>query len=135
MANDIITEKKKILLVDDDEIQLTTIEILLKDDYEIYKATSGNEALKYFYNHEFTPNIVLLDIIMPEMDGWEVFNRIRAIGFLRDVPIVFLTSVKEEEEQEKARLLGAADYIIKPYDITDLKSKIKKNSTESQNRK
>ena len=126
MATDIITEKKKILLVDDDEIQLTTIEILLKDDYEIYKATSGNEALKYFYNHEFTPNIVLLDIIMPEMDGWEVFNRIRAIGFLKNVPIAFLTSEDGEAEIEKAFKLGSADYIIKPFKNAELKSRIKR---------
>ena len=123
-----VDKKKTILLIDDDDIHLTAAESLLEDEYEVYKATSGNEALKYLYNKGFIPNLILLDILMPDMDGWEVFVRLRAIGFLRKIPIVFLTSVEGEEEQKKARLLGAADYIIKPYNVTDLKSKIKRYS-------
>ena len=126
MTTDIITERKKVLFVDDDDMQLTSVEFLLKDEYEIFKATSGEEALKYLNNHEFTPNLVLLDILMPEMDGWEVFNRIRAIGYLKNVPIVFLTSVEGEAEMEKAFKLGPADYIIKPCEDEELKSRVKR---------
>jgi PleD family two-component response regulator len=126
MSNGIIAERKKVLFVDDDDMQLTSAEFLLKDEYEVFKATSGEEALKYLNNHEFTPNLVLLDILMPEMDGWEVFNRIRAIGYLKNVPIVFLTSVEGEAEMEKAFKLGSADYIIKPCEDEELKGRIKR---------
>jgi DNA-binding response OmpR family regulator len=118
-------EKKKILLVDDDDIQLTIAEISLKDEYEIYKARSGNEALKLLYNKEFTPSLIVLDIIMPNMDGWEVFNRIRTISFLKNVPIVFLTSIEGETEKRHAYEIGITDYITKPFNDDDLRKRIK----------
>jgi putative two-component system response regulator len=116
--------KKNILLVDDDEMHLSTAEMFLEDEYEIHKAMSGEEALKYLYNNEFTPDMIMLDIIMPGMDGWEVFKRIKAIGLLKNVPIVFLTSI--EDEKERARELGAVDYITKPYNKEFLKNTISK---------
>ena len=121
-----ISEKQKILMVDDDEIHLTTTEFLLETEYEICKVPSGAEALRLLCNREFSPDLIMLDVIMPTMDGWEIFNRIREINFLKNVPIVFLTSLDEEEEREKAFKLGAADYIIKPYKVEELKSRIKK---------
>jgi len=124
MINDVNT-KKKILLVDDDDIQLTTAELFLQDEYEVYKARSGNEALEYLYKKDFIPNIIMLDILMPNMDGWEVFNRIKAISVLKDVPIVFLTSIEGETEKKRARQIGAADYITKPYNMTDLKGRLR----------
>jgi DNA-binding response OmpR family regulator len=125
MSNN-INERKKILLVDDDDIQLGIAEFFLKDEYEIYKARSGGEALKYLYNKEFTPNLILLDILMPDIDGWEVFNRIKAISLLKDVSIIFLTSVEEETEKKRAYKMGIADYITKPYNMIELKDRIGK---------
>ena len=122
MADD---TKKKIYLIDDDEIHLTTAELFLKSEYELYKAKSGQEALDYINNNKFVPSIILLDIVMPKMDGWEVFKRMREIEILKNVPIVFLTSVEEEVNQKKAFKMGVADYIEKPYNMTDLKSRIK----------
>ena len=124
MSNDAI-DRKKILLVDDDELHLITAELYLKEDYDIYKARSGDEALKHLYNSEAVPDLILLDIIMPNMDGWEVFRRIKAISVLQNVPIVFLTSEDGEAEKKKARKLGAVDYITKPFNMTFLKSTIK----------
>ena len=117
--------KKKILVVDDDEIQLTTAELFLKNEYEVFKMNSGSDALEYLNSNKFVPNLIMLDIIMPNMDGWQVFNKIRAINFLENVPIVFLTSIEEETEKKKAQKIGAADYITKPYNMTDLKSRVK----------
>jgi DNA-binding response OmpR family regulator len=116
--------RKKILMIDDDEIQLSTAELYLKDEYEIYKAISGEEALKYLYNNEVNPDLIMLDIVMPNMDGWEVFRRIKAISLLNNVPIVFLTSKDGENEKKRARTLGAVDYITKPYNMTFLKNTI-----------
>ena len=124
MAND-TNEKKKILMVDDDVIHLTTAELFLKDEYEIIKMKSGDEALEYVNNNKFVPHIILLDIMMPNMDGWEVLKRIKAIDFLKKVPIIFLTAVEEEMDMKKAFKMGVADYIMKPFNMTNLKGRIK----------
>jgi PleD family two-component response regulator len=119
-------EKKKILLVDDDEIQHEIVENMLRDEYEIFKAKSGSEALKFLYNNSVVINLVLLDILMPEIDGWEVFNRMRALSLLKKAPIAFITSINEPEEEKRAFVMGAADFIKKPYEEEDLKNRIKK---------
>ena len=118
--------KKKILLVDDDETHLSMAELILEDDYDIYKAMSGTEALKYLVNNELTPDLILLDIIMPIMDGWELFNRIKAISLLKNVPIVFVTSMDGEKERKRAREMGAKDYITKPFNMTFLKDTVRR---------
>ena len=119
-------EKKKILLVDDDEMQLTTAELFLRDEYEIHKTKSGIEALDFLSGRKVIPDIIMLDILMPNMDGWEVFKRIKAIDFLKDIPIVFLSAVEEESEKTRAYKMGIIDYITKPYNLVDLKKRIKK---------
>jgi DNA-binding response OmpR family regulator len=118
-------KKKKVLLVDDDEMHLITAELFLKNEYEIRKTKSGQEALECLNNKEFVPNVILLDIMMPNMNGWEVFKRIRAIDFLNKVPIVFLTGEEDETEKNRAYKIGIADYITKPYNMTDLIRRIK----------
>ncbi|MDR2965298.1 MAG: response regulator [Treponema sp.] len=117
-------KRKKILLVDDDEIHLITAELCLKDEYDIYKAKSGDEALKCLRNKDFVPDLIMLDIVMPKMDGWEVFKKIKGITAFKDTPILFLTSMDGEEEKERARTLGAVDYITKPLEMTLLKNTI-----------
>jgi DNA-binding response OmpR family regulator len=119
-------EKKKILVVDDDIIFLSTAELFLKDEYEIYKANSGEEALDYINNQKLVPHLIMLDIVMPNMDGWTVYNKIRTINDLKKTPVVFLTSINEEEEKKHALKIGASDYITKPFNLTDLRSRIKK---------
>jgi len=116
---------KRIIVVDDDEIYLTMIETILKDKYEVITAKSGKDALGYFLKG-IIPNLILLDVLMPELDGWETFNRLKAISFLQDVPIVFLTAVNGSAEVEYARKIGAADYITKPFEISDLLNRIEK---------
>jgi len=119
-------EKKKILLIDDDIIQHNIVDNMLREDYEIFMAKSGNDALRYLYDGSFTPNLILLDILMPEMDGWEVFNRIKALSLLKNVPIVFLTAVNTTAEEKRAYEIGAADFITKPYVKEDLLGRISK---------
>ncbi len=117
--------KKKVLLIDDDEMHLITAELYLKNDYEILKVKSGEEALSKLNNNEFVPNLILLDIVMEGMNGWEVFKKIRAIPSLKNLPIAFLTSENDQAEKDRATKLGAADYITKPFNMTLLKSKVK----------
>ena len=118
-------ERKKILLVDDDELHLDLAGMVLSDEYDIYKAKSGKEALLHIYKG-LVPDLIMLDLLMPNMDGWDIFNRIKLITLLYDIPIVFLTSVTEVEEQKRAFEKGAADYIMKPINNDDLKNRIKK---------
>jgi CheY-like chemotaxis protein len=118
-------EKKTILLVDDNAIHITIAETMLKKDYNIKLAKSGKEAIDFFLRGEY-PDLVLLDIVMPAMDGWETYHKLKAISLLKDLPIAFLTSVNEEGEEKRAYEMGAVDYIKKPYDKKDLLSRIKK---------
>jgi putative two-component system response regulator len=130
-----IDKKKKVFLIDDDEIHLITAELFLKNDYEVYKAKSGNEALEYLTSNKVVPNIILLDIVMPNMTGWEVFVKIKAIGSLKNVPIVFLSSITEEEEKKRAYKMGVAGFITKPFNMTDLISEIKEVLRKSEIKK
>ena len=118
-------KKKKILLVDDDEIHLQAAEAMLMTKYEIITAKSGKEALECFLQGA-APDLVLLDIMMPNMNGWETFNRLKAISKLKDVPIAFFTGMDEASGKNRAEEMGAADYIIKPYDKKSLMNRVKK---------
>jgi len=108
-------EKRKILFVDDDEVHLLMAEDLLKEEYDIFTAESGKKALELIYKR-FIPDLIILDIIMPDMDGWEAFYRLKSISFLNDVPIAFLTSLHGANDRKHAQELGAADFITKPFD-------------------
>jgi putative two-component system response regulator len=117
-------EKKTILAVDDSEIDLDLVEAMLQDKYRVLPTKSGKEALDYLL-HYSNVDLILLDLIMPEMDGWETFSRIRDLGNISNVPIAFLTSVHGIEEQNHAKEIGAADYIFKPFMREDLLKRIK----------
>ena len=117
-------EKKKILLVDDDDILLSIAEAMLEDEYYVLSAKSGKEALNYLL-FKLAPDLILLDILMPKMDGWETFNRIKAVSLLKNVPIAFLTSVNGTTEKDHAQEIGAADFITKPFEREDLLKRIK----------
>jgi len=118
-------EKKKILMVDDDSIHLEMVEAVLSTVYEVSSATSGKEALALFYQG-LVPNLILLDLIMPDMDGWNTYSRIKAIGGLHDTPIAFFTVSSDPKDIEHAREMGAVDYIKKPYEKDDLLRRVGK---------
>ena len=118
-------ELKKILLVDDDKDQIFVIQKGFKNmfsrEYEIISARSGKECFKILKN--ITPDLILLDIMMPEMDGWEVFDKLKANPNWKDIPIVILTA-RSDGFAENAGGLIANDFIKKPIDIEELKSRI-----------
>jgi len=120
-----INTRKSILLVDDDEIHLAITEESLKDEYEIFTVKSGKEALEFLNKGQTIPDLILLDILMPEMDGWVVFDRIGDIAALKFTPIMFYSSLDEENAKEKAYELGAFDFITKPCEHSVLVSRIK----------
>ena len=116
---------KKILIVDDSEVHLVIAENILKTKYEIITSLSGKEALNML-SKGLLPNLILLDILMPEMDGWEVYNKIKGISLLQNVPIAFLTSLDGVREKLYASRIGAADMITKPYEGKELLSRVEK---------
>lgn len=114
-------KKNKILLVDDEPINIRQIGHLLEFDYDIVVATSGRQALKLAAT-EPQPELILLDVLMPEMDGYEVCQRLKGQSDTLHIPVVFLTSNHKEEDESKGLELGAVDYIIKPFrPLVDLK--------------
>jgi len=117
------TCNKKILIVDDSDVHLIIAKNILKDKYDTTTAKSGKEALGLLADG-FIPSLILLDILMPEMDGWETFNLIKGITLLRDVPIAFLTSLNGAREKQYAFNIGAADMITKPYESEDLLERV-----------
>jgi len=116
---------KKILIVDDNEVHLVIAENILKGKYEVTTAKSGKEAL-ILLSKGLLPGLILLDVLMPEMDGWETYNKIKGISLLRNVPIAFLTSLDGVREKLYASRIGAADLITKPYEGEELINRIEK---------
>jgi CheY-like chemotaxis protein len=112
-------EKLKILMVDDDAIHLEMVGEVLKNDYDVSSAKSGKEALALFYQG-LVPQLILLDLIMPDMDGWDTYNRIKMISSLHDTPIAFFTASSDPEDIKHANEMGAVDYIKKPFEPNDL---------------
>jgi methyl-accepting chemotaxis protein len=106
-------EKKKVLVVDDDEIHLTMASGILENDFEVFTVKSGKEALQLFYQG-LVPNLVLLDLVMPHMDGWHAYERIHGISRLHNVPIAFCSASSDKKDIEHAKQIGAVDYIVKP---------------------
>jgi methyl-accepting chemotaxis protein len=117
------TGKKKVLLIDDDRTYLEITSLVLKKEYEVITASSGKEALQMFYQG-LDPSLVLLDLMMPDMDGWDAFERIRGIGKLHHTPIAICSSSDDPEHTSQARKIGAADFIKKP--AKDLLERVKK---------
>jgi CheY-like chemotaxis protein len=118
-------EKQNILIVDDDATHLAMVEAPLQHEYDVSTAKSGKDALGLFYQG-LVPQLVLLDIIMPEMDGWDTYNRIKAMSGLYDTPIAFFTSSDDPKDKQRATEMGAVDYIKKPITKDGLLMRIKK---------
>jgi methyl-accepting chemotaxis protein len=116
-------EKQKVLIVDDDGIHLEMVEAVLSNDYEVFTAKSGKDALGLLYQG-LVPKLILLDLEMPEMDGWDTYERIKAISGLHGTQIAFLTASNDPEDMRHAREMGAVDYIKKPYDRDDLINRV-----------
>jgi methyl-accepting chemotaxis protein len=112
-------EKRKILIVDDDSIHLEMVNAVLSGEYDGSSAKSGKEALGMFYQG-LVPQLILLDLVMPGIDGWDTYSRIKAISGLHDTPIAFFTASNDPKDMQRAREMGAVDYIKKPYDKDDL---------------
>ena len=129
----------KILIVDDDPVNIGVLANALKGSYEICTAQNGYDAISLV--KEQSPDLVLLDVMMPEMDGLQVCRLIRAEGAHADMPIIFVTAVDSLEGELQGLELGAVDYITKPVNLklarlrirNQLELKRQRNIVEEQN--
>lgn len=118
------TQMHSILLVDDttESLQLMT-QLLREESYEVRPVLSGEKALHAAKNSP--PDLILLDILMPDIDGYEVCRRLMADPETRDIPIIFLTAMNQDENEALGLGLGAVDYISKPFNAAILKARVK----------
>lgn len=116
-------KKQNILIVDDMTSNIEVLNGVLGSDYEIMFATSGKEALEMASSH--IPDLILLDIVMPDMDGYEVCARLKADAVTRDIPIIFVTAKDQEEDESKGLNAGVIDYITKPIRPSIVRARIR----------
>jgi sigma-B regulation protein RsbU (phosphoserine phosphatase) len=109
-----LDQRKTVLLVDDSPANIQIVNSILKDIYKIRIATNGAKALQ-LANATPPPDLILLDVMMPEMDGYEVCTRLKKDSQTRDIPVIFLTGQTEIEDETRGFEVGAVDYIHKPF--------------------
>ena len=117
-------EKNTVLVVDDTPTNIQVLMETLKDDYRIIAAVNGQRALQ-MATSDPAPDIILLDIMMPEMDGYEVCKRLKAEAGTRDIPVIFITARSEVEDETRGLELGAVDYITKPISPPVVQARVK----------
>lgn len=121
--------KQKILIVDDSSENIELLFVMLQDKYDVLFSTSGTKALQLA--EQAKPDLVLLDIIMPEMDGYEVISALKQNPRTQDIPVIFLTAKTAKSDLIKGFELGSVDYITKPFFEEEIKVRI---NTHLQNR-
>ncbi|WP_319762517.1 two-component system response regulator [Maridesulfovibrio sp.] len=115
---------KQVLIVDDTVENLLALMETLKSDYAVVTAKNGEKALELARNKP-QPDIVLLDIMMPGMDGYEVCEKLKADMRTKDIPVIFITALMEEEDEARGLALGAVDFIVKPFCPDLVKARVK----------
>lgn len=116
-------QRKTVLLVDDAPANIQVVTSILKDIYKIRVATNGAKALALAKDTPL-PDLVLLDVMMPQMDGYEVCTRLKADPETQDIPVIFLTGQTEIEDETKGFEVGAVDYIHKPFSPAVVKARV-----------
>ena len=114
--------KKTILMIDDVKLNLATARAVLQDEYTLYEALSAKEGFEIL--EDMIPDLILLDIVMPEMDGYEMIQKLKASRRLRKIPVIFLTAETDPKSEVKGFDLGAVDFIVKPFVDVVMKRRI-----------
>lgn len=126
--------KKRVLIVDDEQSNQLLLEDVLNDYYDIAAFSSGNELFNCIESG-CVVDLIILDVIMPEMNGFEVCERLKSNDKTRDIPVLFLTGLNKEEDEEKGLLLGAEDFIHKPFSIPIVKARVETHLKLAEARK
>lgn len=120
-------DKKKILIVDDSEMNRALLADMLSEDYEIIEAENGMEAIAVLHEHELEISLMLLDIVMPEMDGFEVLTMMNEKGWIKSIPAVMISAETGGAYIDRAYDLGAVDYISRPFDERTVMHRVTSN--------
>lgn len=127
-----MSDTKKILAVDDENDVLLIIKTaLISEGFEVKTASGGADALSIAA--DFVPDLMILDMMMPEMTGFEVLKQMREQSALKQVPVIMLTGVADKEKIREAINVGVSYYIVKPFEFHDLISKVKLAISDAEN--
>lgn len=119
-----VEKKARILIVDDEKMNLKVLADLLKKEYSPILARSGAQALKHALS-DTPPDLILLDVVMPEMGGYEVIKTLKNNNSTKNIPVIFVTALNSIEEEEQGLRLGAVDYITKPFSPPIVKIRVR----------
>lgn len=115
-------ERNSILIVEDSELNIAVLVEILKNDYELHVANDGIQAIEMVKS--IMPDVILLDILLPKMDGYEVMKILKDDPSTCEIPIIFVTALSNVDNERKGLMLGADDYIQKPYDPVSVKLRV-----------
>jgi len=115
-------KKNSLLIVDDEHVNIKILTNILGKEYTIHVANDGLSALEKAI--EFLPDLILLDIVMPGIDGYEVLAKLKNCEGTKDIPVIYISGLNHIEEEEKGLALGAADYITKPFSAMIVKLRV-----------
>lgn len=122
-----------LLIVDDDPVNLSLLNEVLKSDYKVMVAKDGKKAIVASRTNQ-PPDLILLDIVMPEMDGYEVLKKLKNTDETKNIPVIFVTSKGKEEDETKGLEMGAVDYISKPFNPSVVRARVKAHLELKRNR-
>jgi len=125
--------EQTILVVDDEPVNIKIFMELLRSEYTIKVATNGEKALEIAFS-DGPPDLILLDVMMPGIDGYEVCRRLKAEPRTKGIPIIFITAKGSEEDQTRGFELGAVDYVAKPFSPIVVKARVKTHLELKRNR-
>lgn len=114
---------EKVLIIDDSKLDVMVLADILKEEYEVITALTGEEGLRKA--KEEMPVLILLDIIMPVMDGFEILEELKSLDLTKEIPVVFLTALSDEKTEEKGFMKGAIDYIKKPFNPHIVRARVR----------
>ena len=115
--------KPTLLLVDDEPMMQLLLKQLFKADFDVNVFNNGKEALSWMYNGSI-PDLAIIDLQMPEMDGYELLKHCKSSGYFQEVPIIILSAEETSSDRIKCLELGAIDYLVKPFNPKELKLRV-----------
>jgi putative two-component system response regulator len=114
-----------VLVVDDTEANIDILMDIIGEEYDVMVSMDGEDALETVV--EDAPDLILLDIMMPDIDGFEVCRRLKDNPDTASIPVIFLSALSEDEEKQKGLGLGAVDFMTKPFDPAEIQTKVKQH--------
>lgn len=115
--------KKKILVIDDEKTIRLLLENYLKNDYDVVTMSDGEEGLNWLQDGNF-PDLIIVDIQMPNLDGYDFIKNVRASGYFKEIPMIMLSGIDSSAEKVKTLKMGANDYMVKPFNPEELAIRI-----------